>query len=157
MSDQELQAAYAMWMNRMMVERAALFNKLVAQHGPELLTTVAQHVSDQAREAMQNAELKTRDLNAVLDTLWNQITEQTDFVIEEQTPTRLAMRVTRCALSDTMRAHDAADVGYAFFCAYDDGFCKGLNPAIRFTRTKTLMEGDDHCDHTYELPPEDAE
>jgi hypothetical protein len=151
-TEQELQAAYATWMNRMMVERAVLFKKLVAQHGPEILATVAQHVSDQARDAMQSADLESRDLQAVLDTLWNNIGDQADFTIEEQTPTRLGMRVTRCALADTMRAHDAADVGLAFFCAYDAGFCQGLNPALTFTRTKTLMAGDDCCDHTYELP-----
>jgi len=31
------------------------------------------------------------------------------------------------------------------------GFCEGLNPAIEFTRTKTLMQGDDCCDHAYAL------
>jgi hypothetical protein len=30
---------------------------------------------------------------------------------------------------------------------------QGLDPAIRFTRTKTLMMGDDRCDHAYELSP----
>lgn len=157
MTDHELQAAYAMWMKRMMVERAKLFNKLVAQHGPEILETVAQHISDEAREALQNADIETRDLNAVLETLWNQIGEQVAFTIEEQTPTRLVMRVSRCVFADTMRAHDAADAGYAFYCAYDYGFCQGLNPAIKFTRTKTLMQGDDHCDHTYELPVQAAQ
>jgi hypothetical protein len=151
MTNQELKAAYAQWMHRTMVERAALFKKLVAQHGQEILATVAQHTSDQARDAMQAAELETRDLQAVVDTLWNQMNDQVEFTIEEQTSTRLAMRVTRCALADAMRALDAGDVGLAFFCAYDEGFCQGLNPAITFTRTKTLMAGDDSCDHTYEL------
>jgi hypothetical protein len=52
-----------------------------------------------------------------------------------------------------MRRHDAAEIGYAFYCAWDDGFCRGLNPKMTFTRTRTLMRGDDGCDHTYTLEP----
>jgi len=50
-----------------------------------------------------------------------------------------------------MRRLHAADIGSAFYCAYDYGFCSGLNPHIVFSRTKTLMSGDDCCNHNYEL------
>lgn len=157
MTEQELKAAYARWIQHAMVERAGLFKKLVAEHGPEILATVAQHTSDQARDAMQAAELERRDLQGVLDALWNNVGEDLDVTIEERTPTRLVMRVTHCVWAEMFRAQDAANVGFAFFCAYDEGFCQGLNPAITFTRTKTLMQGDDCCDHTYELSSAAAE
>jgi hypothetical protein len=44
------------------------------------------------------------------------------------------------------------EIGFALTCAWDYGFCRGLNPEIKFTRTKTLMMGDDCCNHTYRLP-----
>jgi hypothetical protein len=53
--------------------------------------------------------------------------------------------------ADEFRKHAAAEVGYSFYCCWDYGFCQGLNPHIKFTRTKTLMQGDDCCDHTYDL------
>jgi hypothetical protein len=71
--------------------------------------------------------------------------------VEQQTPDFLKLRVTQCLFADAMRKHGAAKVGLAFYCAYDFGFCEGLNPKIDFARTKTLMEGDAFCDHAYEL------
>jgi hypothetical protein len=61
-------------------------------------------------------------------------------------------KARKCPYAEAMRRHGAAELGFAYSCAYDIGFCQGLNPAIRFTRTKTLMMGDSICDHTYELP-----
>ena len=46
-----------------------------------------------------------------------------------------------------MRGLHAAELGFAYYCAYDYGFCQGLNPALQFSRTKTLMQGADSCDH----------
>jgi hypothetical protein len=61
------------------------------------------------------------------------------------------MKVTRCMWANMWRKFGAEDIGYVFQCCWDYGFCQGLNPAIEFTRTKTLMQGDDCCDHTYDL------
>ena len=34
-------------------------------------------------------------------------------------------------------------------CARDEPWVRSYNPALAFHRTKTLMEGDDICDHTF--------
>jgi hypothetical protein len=100
-------------------------------------------------------ELPQRDLQAMIDILWDQVGPDLDFTIEEQTPDHMKMCVTRCMWADEFCKLDAADIGYAFYCASDYGYCQGLNPAITFSRTKTLMQGDDCCDHTYDLRPAD--
>ncbi|MFW9789019.1 MAG: L-2-amino-thiazoline-4-carboxylic acid hydrolase, partial [Candidatus Thorarchaeota archaeon] len=35
------------------------------------------------------------------------------------------------------------------FCNEDEHIVAGFNPSIKFSRTKTLMEGHDCCDHCY--------
>ena len=55
------------------------------------------------------------------------------------------VKFTECLWAKTLRQLGAADIGYLLLCHTDYGFCKGFNPKITLTRTKTLMQGDDCC------------
>lgn len=134
-----------------MAQRASLFRLLVDRLGSEVLDVVSQHTIEQTKARLEGADLERRDLDAVMELLWDQMVAGTEFEVEERTNTCLHLRVTRCLFADEMAKLNARDIGDAFYCAYDYGFCQGLNPAIEFTRTKTLMNGDDCCDHTYRL------
>lgn len=146
MTDQETQRFIAQ-----MQQRAALFRKLVDKFGDDVLDIVAEHTIEQTRQRLASADLPRRDLDMVMELLWDNMGENADFVVESRTPNLLKLKVTRCIIADEMRRLGAADVGLAFYCAYDEGFCQGLNPQIKFTRSKTLMQGDDCCNHQYEL------
>ena len=134
-----------------MAQRASLFRLLVDRFGSEVLDVVSQHTIDQTRQRLEDADLDRRDLRAVMEILWDQMVAGTEFQVEERTDTCLRLRVTRCLFADEMAKLGATDIGDAFYCAYDFGFCQGLNPAIEFTRTKSLMSCDDCCNHTYTL------
>jgi predicted hydrocarbon binding protein len=56
-------------------------------------------------------------------------------------------KITECLFAKTFREANASDIGYATMCYSDYGFTEGFNPKIKFTRTKTLMQGDDCCNH----------
>ena len=43
----------------------------------------------------------------------------------------------------------ATDWLYHHTCSADEAMVSGFNPKIGFRRTKTLMQGDDYCDHYY--------
>ena len=62
---------------------------------------------------------------------------------------RLEFDVTRCRYAEMYRDLGVADLGAALSCNRDGAFCTGFNPAIRLTRTQTIMEGADHCDFRY--------
>lgn len=118
-----------------------------------MIDEVRDFVVEETRRRLAAAALKRRDLEAVLDLVWKPMGDEIEWRIEERTPGRLAIRVSRCLYAREMRRHDAAETGLAFYCAWDDGFCRGLNPGMAFSRTRTLMRGDDCCDHTYVLEP----
>jgi fumarate reductase iron-sulfur subunit len=84
--------------------------------------------------------------------LWDRLGPPS-FVYEllEKTEETMHFRVSHCFIAEEMRKHGAPEIGFALFCASDYGYCQGLNPRIKFTRTKTLMQGDDCCNHAYEL------
>ncbi|MHA1951179.1 MAG: L-2-amino-thiazoline-4-carboxylic acid hydrolase [Candidatus Thorarchaeota archaeon] len=59
--------------------------------------------------------------------------------------------VTKCPMADAFKSIGKVALGVQFFCNEDEHIVKGFNPSIQFHRTKTLMEGDDCCDHRYTL------
>jgi len=56
-------------------------------------------------------------------------------------------------VEDTPTAFDAKaeDLGYILSCYGDYASAQGFNPKMRMIRTKTLMQGDEFCDHRYVL------
>jgi len=71
----------------------------------------------------------------------------------EDTDMRQAYRFTRCMWAEAFAELDARDIGF-WLCEGDGPMASPFNPAIAFHRTKTLMRGDDCCDHIYYLKNE---
>ncbi len=61
----------------------------------------------------------------------------------------VSFRFTECLNAKVFRELNAADIGYATLCHGDEAWARAYNPKIKLIRTKTLMEGDDCCDHCY--------
>lgn len=69
----------------------------------------------------------------------------------EQTPTTYFFNVTRCPYYEKYRELGLEEFGVGFSCCRDEPFAKGFNPELKLVRTKTVMEGADHCDFRYYL------
>ena len=67
----------------------------------------------------------------------------------EDTPQAFELKVTECLWAKTFREMGAADIGYLLLCHTDYADCQGFNPKITLTRSKTLMQGDDCCNHRF--------
>jgi hypothetical protein len=80
------------------------------------------------------------------DRFWGHV--QT-YTIVEDTDKAIESRVTECLFAKTLRDADAAAIGYAYFCYGDFAMARAYNPKLRLIRTKTLMQGDDCCNHRY--------
>jgi hypothetical protein len=149
--DQALAQLRGRVMRSEMESRARYLKPLVDKYGPGVLDEVRQVTIADARRSMQEAKLESRQLEAVKTNLWDHLGPEFEYELVERTDEAMRFRVTKCPIAARMRELGAADVGFAFYCAYDYGFSEGLNPKIVFERTKTLMLGDHHCDHGYVL------
>jgi L-2-amino-thiazoline-4-carboxylic acid hydrolase len=69
--------------------------------------------------------------------------------IVEDTPQAFEVKVTKCLWAKTFREMGAAELGYSLICYRDYTECQGFNPKITMTRSKTLMQGDDYCNHRF--------
>ncbi|NTV80032.1 MAG: L-2-amino-thiazoline-4-carboxylic acid hydrolase [Candidatus Aminicenantes bacterium] len=73
------------------------------------------------------------------------------YEVVEDTPKAFEVKVTECLWAKTFRDANAGDLGYILSCYGDFASAEGFNPKMRMIRTKTLMQGDDCCNHRYVL------
>lgn len=73
--------------------------------------------------------------------LTHEIVEDTDTVFE--------MKVTECIWAKTFIDAGMGDIGYAHICYGDYSWAEGFNPQMKMERDKTLMQGNDYCNHRY--------
>lgn len=71
------------------------------------------------------------------------------YQVIEDAPRAYEVKVTECLWAKTYRDAKAADLGYVLSCYGDFASVEGFNPKMRLIRTKTLMQGDDFCNHRY--------
>jgi L-2-amino-thiazoline-4-carboxylic acid hydrolase len=76
----------------------------------------------------------------------------------EQSEEKFSFNVTRCRYAELYRALGIPEVGALLSCNRDFSLVEGFNPAVKLTRTQTVMEGAPHCDFRFELqrPKRDA-
>ena len=71
----------------------------------------------------------------------------------DATPTTFDFNVTRCRYAEMYRAMGLAERGAVLSCNRDGAFCEGYDPALKLTRTQTIMGGAPHCDFRYRVEP----
>jgi L-2-amino-thiazoline-4-carboxylic acid hydrolase len=69
----------------------------------------------------------------------------------EQTEQKFSFNVTRCRYAEMYRALGIPEVGALLSCNRDFSLVEGFNPAVKLTRTQTVMQGASHCDFRFEL------
>jgi len=76
------------------------------------------------------------------NSLTHEVVEDSEKVFE--------LRVTECIWAETFRnAGLGGEIGHAAVCNMDYYWPSAFNPSFKMERTKTLMQGDDHCNHRY--------
>lgn len=131
-----------------------LLQELYAKHGEPLLATIAAFTAADWKARMEKVQIAgERNLQALKSALWDKLPPSFEWQLVEQTEHVLQFKVTACPLAaENKKRGCPPELGYALNCASDFGIAAGINPKIRFSRTKTLMQGGCCCDHRYEMP-----
>ena len=72
----------------------------------------------------------------------------TEYTVEE-TSSGFLFNCTKCPAYELAKQHGIIEQAFYLCCEPDPFAAEGFNPNIGFKRTKTLMQGDDYCDHFY--------
>ena len=138
---------------RHLTELIIIARALIDEYGLEALDVIAEAKSDLTRK--QWAELARLQGRYDLDSLVEQEWEGARPLIEYETTSaetdELCLRVTRCYWADVFRELGAPAIGKTLYCDDEYAVAEGAGPHIGLSRTKTLMEGHDSCDHCYFL------
>ena len=88
-------------------------------------------------------------IEALIKHLWEPLKDYGFEYTMEKTESGFQMRCTKCPEFDFAKRDGITEQMYYMACESDPYIVEGFNPNIGLTRTKTLMEGDDCCDHFY--------
>lgn len=67
----------------------------------------------------------------------------------KDTESELGLHVTECLDSEVFKELEAEDIGYFVVFNPDHAYARACNPCVKLRRNKTLMQGDDYCDHLW--------
>lgn len=93
----------------------------------------------------------TRSIRDLYNKLWNEMGSDFEYSIVKEDSTTLEIRCTKCPFHDLAEEVNMKEVIFSTFCMSDYGIVEGFNPAIKFERTKTLVEGHGYCNHKYSI------
>ena len=116
--------------------------------GPEARDVIremaSQHEFD-VREDVGVPEADLQELCGIFEQMsvgsqhWRRVTD---------TPTKIGYNFTHCMYAEILRELGEPELGL-IMCTADEPYVKSYNPKLGFQRTKTLMEGDEICDHIF--------
>ncbi len=146
---QALKAVHGMYVK----QQISLLNALKAKYGPGVVNVVQDTNTREVCQvyramAEQSGRNSIDDLVAVL---WEPLRSKGYVFTAEKTEDGVQICCTACPFASLYRAMGGEEWGYALFCAADEELTRAFNEKIGFKRSKTLMQGDDCCDHQYSL------
>lgn len=134
------------------VEKVHILRKLQEKYGDAVVETAMSTLEENVREEWQTiGEMHGKnDIDELIQVVWEHFGKSGgfEFQIEEQKD-GVQVYCTKCPLAEMARTIGEPEWGYRFYCATDPIMVEAFNPNIGFKRTKTLMEGYEHCNHFY--------
>jgi len=129
------------WVLKMMAERfgEVAYQVFVKERGKEIV----KHMRNKAEKLGDNS------LEAFIVDQWETLPDQGYKYTIEKTDSGYQMIVTKCPLHELAKQHGTTEQMFYMCCEGDQFAPEGFNPEIGFKRTKTLMQGDNCCNHFY--------
>ncbi|MFX0208126.1 MAG: L-2-amino-thiazoline-4-carboxylic acid hydrolase [Candidatus Hodarchaeota archaeon] len=126
-----------------------LIDDWVTDYGTQMDKVAEKIIADKVRlnwsNYASNNDLST--LDEFIKSAWEGWTEG-KFSIE-RSEKGVQIFCTKCPMAEAYRTIGKENYGLIFHCSEDPHMVEGFNPELKFHRTKTLMNGDDCCNHFY--------
>lgn len=93
-------------------------------------------------------ECGDNSIGSLIKILWEPVPPEFEYTMEK-TDAGIQMKCMKCPTAERALRLGVGEQFYHEICKNDWAIVEGFNPNIGFKRTKTLMQGDDCCDHFY--------
>ena len=149
--DRQLIEEYKRWQRTNINNIVTMLRSIVNLHGEGVLKIASAAYSSLMRQRWRKIaeESNDRSIEALFGRLWEGSKDLIQFEVSRRTVDSLALKVNSCFWADEFRRAGGADIGYELCCMADFHIVEVFNPEISYRRMKTLMKGDDCCDHLY--------
>jgi hypothetical protein len=136
------------WVNE---NRLELLNNLAGKYGQERVLVVIDTIiaANSRRDWAEEVKGYENSLETFIKLLWEPLKEVGFAYTYKQEGTVTKFCVTRCPLADLAKQTSSERWMYHLLCLTDEPSVTGFNCNIRFSRTRTIMQGYPDCDHTY--------
>ena len=118
-----------------------LLKTLSEKYNKEEFLILMQEVAPNAFSAKEVMDKSNTNLNHVF---WKHVIERE---VIEDSDEAFELKITKCLWEKVYREANATDLGYALACHTDFATAEASNQIL--IRTKTLMQGDDCCNHRW--------
>ena len=109
----------------------------------------AQRESHRSNFSKMAEEGGDNSIEAFMKILFELNREQASEYTVEKTESGFQLNVTNCWPYKIAKRHGIMEQLFLTCCSCEQFFAEGFNPNIGLTRTKTLMQGDDCCNHFF--------
>jgi predicted ArsR family transcriptional regulator len=111
-----------------------------------LVKANGEHIRQHWREKAENHG--DNSIESLIKLLWETLPPKFEWTMEK-TDAGVQMKCTKCPIAERALGLGVGEQYYYQSCKGDWSIVEGFNPNIGFTMTKTLMQGDDCCNHFY--------
>ncbi len=101
-------------------------------------------MKETASQAFTRKDVMDKSNNNLNQVFWKHVIERE---VVEDSDTAFELKITKCLWEKVYREADATDIGYSIVCHTD--FATAEASKQKLIRTKTLMQGDDCCNHRW--------
>jgi len=129
----------------------SILDALKARFGDDVLKVAEEANNRTARTMFRNLDIGAGDrtIEKLIEVLWEPMKKIGLRYTFGREGSGIRMNCTSCPLADHYIKLGAADWGYALHCACDASITEGFSDKIGFSRSRTLMQGHECCDHFY--------
>jgi hypothetical protein len=128
------------------------YQYLWQKHGKAALDDIEEYEISRMKIIWNEIGLKgNRSILALIDELWKKMGSDFEYKIIKCTEEVVQILCTKCPFNDIALENNMKEIVFSTFCMSDYGIVDGFNNKIKFTRTKTLVEDHEYCNHMYEL------
>lgn len=130
-----------------------LIEKYVSDYGREADSEVLEIIAEETQYAWAELarERGSNSIDDLLDTLWRGFGSIGGEYSVNREGGKVQIRATKCPMADRYRKIGKEEFGLMFHCSTDPHIVAGFNGKMNFEITKTLMAGDDCCNHCYSM------
>lgn len=141
---------------RHLFEKVCLLSAIERRFGYEIRETIRETKANMVLSQWMKVgdELRDRAIRDLMQILWEPMRERgiVDFDKICEDERIISLRVTKCIFAElVIELGISKEWGYDLYCSDDEHIVNGFNPKIKFSRSKTLMEGHDCCNHCYQI------